>query len=203
MPATGHKPGDVRNLDDRRISRTRHAIDTAFLAELRRHGYDAVSVSDIVREANVGRATFYAHYQSKDDLLRAQLRRLLDSTLRAHAGHAGAVDATALFSHVRDVPMLYRLIAGRSGTARSTRVLSEALEERAIALLSANDTGGSGLRSSIPTLAAARVCAATLCALLSWWSEQGLAATADEMQNMFATCTAPVAPPVGSIRCSG
>ena len=53
MPASGHKPGGVRNLDDRRISRTRHSIDIAFLDELRRHGYDEVNVSDIVRAIDI------------------------------------------------------------------------------------------------------------------------------------------------------
>jgi hypothetical protein len=42
------------------------------------------------------------------------------------------------------------------------------------------------------------VWAATLCALLSWWTEQGMAATVDEMQAMFAACAIRLlAPPAG------
>jgi AcrR family transcriptional regulator len=189
MTASGQLTEGVRQPVDRRAARTREAIDRAFLGELARHGYDAVSVSDIVREANVGRATFYEHFPSKDALLRAQLRRLLGDTLRPGAGDAGAVDASALFAHVRDVPILYRLIAGRSASARSMRVLCEALEERALQL-----QGAATGPAVMPPTAAARVWAATLCALLSWWSEQGMAASAGEMQAMLAAATTRGAP---------
>ena len=36
-------------------------------------GYDDVTVSDIVERANVGRSTFYEHFESKNDLFRHSL----------------------------------------------------------------------------------------------------------------------------------
>ena len=70
-------------------------------------------------------------------------------------------------------------------SARSTRVLCQALEERALQLLARPGSEDAVL----PPLAAARVWAATLCALLSWWTEQGLAASVEEMQAMLAAAT--------------
>jgi AcrR family transcriptional regulator len=190
MSTTGRPPASVRNADDRRVSRTRRSIDEAFLALLRTRGYDGVAVSDIVREADVGRATFYEHYASKDDLLRAQLRRV-STLLRARPGEPDLFDASALFAHVRDVPLLYRLVAGRSAAARSLRILQEVLQERVAAVLDEHVAAGGRLRPLTSDIAS-RVAVAGLAALLAWWTERGMAETPDEMQRLFQACAGPL-----------
>ena len=192
MSTSGRAREDVRQPVDRRVSRTRRSIDDAFLALLQRSGYDAVGVSDIVREADVADATFYEHYTSKDELLRTQLRRVAASTLRARPDLPELFDATPLFAHVRDVPLLYRLVAGRSAAARSLRILHEVLEERAGTLLLEHVRGGASLPLPLTPSIAARVIVASLCTLLAWWTEHGMAASAGEMQRLLAACTAPM-----------
>ena len=187
MSTSGRPAESVRKPADRRVSRTRRSIDEAFLALLERRGYEAVGVSDIVREADVGRATFYEHYTSKDDLLRTQLQRVL-SLLRARPGHAGFLDATPLFAHVRDVPLLYRLVAGRSAAARSLRILQEVLQQRVAEVLDEHLATGAALRAPLTPAVAVRVIVADLAALLAWWTETGLAATPDEVQQLLQAC---------------
>jgi AcrR family transcriptional regulator len=191
MSTTGRPAPSVRNPSDRRVSRTRRCIDEAFLALLKHRGYDGVAVSDIVREADIGRATFYEHYASKDDLLRAQLRRV-STLLHARPGHAGLFDATPLFAHVRDVPMLYRLIAGRAAAARSSRILQEVILEFVAGVLDEHAGAGGSLRAPFAPAIAARVIVADLVALLGWWTESGMAATPDEMQRLFQACVEPL-----------
>ena len=60
---------------DRRVARTRQALMSAFVGEILTRGYDAVSVEDIARRADVGRSTFYMHYRSKEELLRESVSR--------------------------------------------------------------------------------------------------------------------------------
>jgi len=61
---------------DRRVLRTRRALQHAFLRLITEKGYDAVSIQDICEAADVGRSTFYLHFASKDDLKRAGLEHL-------------------------------------------------------------------------------------------------------------------------------
>ncbi|KAB2916447.1 MAG: TetR/AcrR family transcriptional regulator [Bacteroidetes bacterium] len=59
--------GELRK-DDRRIIRTKRALAQALSELIVEKGYEAITVQDITDRANVGRSTFYAHYESKDEL---------------------------------------------------------------------------------------------------------------------------------------
>ena len=87
---------------DRRSQRTQQALMDALIALLAVKNYDEISINDIVDRANVGRSTFYAHYQDKDDLLRNGFGRALEILIQ-HVSFGEAdqdleLDATLLFS---------------------------------------------------------------------------------------------------------
>ncbi|MDX1993085.1 MAG: TetR/AcrR family transcriptional regulator [bacterium] len=54
---------------NRQTERIRKALQQAFIALLREKTYEAISVGDIADRADVGRSTFYRHYETKADLL--------------------------------------------------------------------------------------------------------------------------------------
>ena len=56
---------------DRRQQKTQHAIFKAFDRLLERMRFEEITIRDIVEEANIGRSTFYSHFETKADLMNA------------------------------------------------------------------------------------------------------------------------------------
>ena len=63
---------------DRRQRKTRNAIFQAFTSLLEKKTYSELTVQEIIDEADVGRSTFYAHFETKDELLRAMCTDIFD-----------------------------------------------------------------------------------------------------------------------------
>ncbi|MBL8049601.1 MAG: TetR/AcrR family transcriptional regulator [Anaerolineales bacterium] len=53
---------------DRRVQRTQELLQKTLIELIQEHEYDEITIQDIVDRANLGRTTFYLHYNSKDDL---------------------------------------------------------------------------------------------------------------------------------------
>ncbi len=61
---------------DRRQKKTRESIFKSFITLLSKKHYNQITVGEIIEYANVGRATFYAHFETKDFLLKSLCEEL-------------------------------------------------------------------------------------------------------------------------------
>ena len=82
---------------DRRIRRTQKSLHEALISLVLEKNYDSITVQEILDRADVGRSTFYAHFDGKDELLISgthELRNTLNAALQGerssakpHEGH--------------------------------------------------------------------------------------------------------------------
>lgn len=63
---------------NRNAQRSVKLLEEAFTSLLTTKPYDKITVSDITRKADLNRGTFYAHFQSVDDLMRQTMNDITD-----------------------------------------------------------------------------------------------------------------------------
>ena len=92
---------------DRRQKKTREGIFKAFAELLSKKHYNHITVGEIIERADVGRATFYAHFETKDFLLKELCEELFCHIFDATKtdgekhGHIFACDApTSVILHL-------------------------------------------------------------------------------------------------------
>lgn len=97
---------------DRRQRKTRTAIFNAFIQLLEKKEFNQITVGEIIKLADVGRATFYAHFETKDYLLRSLCEELFCHIFDSSSGnnlHKHIFDCNApspiflhLFQHLKN-----------------------------------------------------------------------------------------------------
>ena len=120
---------------DRRVRRSRRALQQALVEATLDKGYEAVTVEDITERADVARATLYAHFHDKEDLLAAVAEDFV-------VGILTAVEAAEEGTESLD--------------GRATRVMLEYVleHEATFRCIVTGGSGGLGLRRLMDALAA-------------------------------------------------
>lgn len=67
-----------RKLYDRRIARTRQALNDALIETLKTKPMDRISVKELCERADINRSTFYLHYESLQDLYQMSVESLYE-----------------------------------------------------------------------------------------------------------------------------
>jgi AcrR family transcriptional regulator len=179
--------------DDRRVRRTRRLLREALLALILEQGYDQVTVQDILDRADIGRATFYAHFQDKDALLVSGFEELRDSLRQQLAALVrGRGDAEReqselvhiLFEHAASHAGLYRALVGKRGGGI---VLKRAHEELAALLREHFEDAFAQhqLQPVVPSEVMIQFLVSALLGLLTWWLDKQMPYPPDEMSRAF------------------
>ncbi len=114
----------------------RDRIYTVALRRIRETGFEDTSVSQVTREADVAKGTFFNHYATKDHLLARALDEILTRVLDSASSGPGGTDAVtavlnALALEMAHDPSLARAIVPRLGTLPPTGTPGAGVDEAA------------------------------------------------------------------------
>jgi AcrR family transcriptional regulator len=169
----------ARVTENRQVRKTRTALLDAFGRLLLQRGYADIRIADVIRQANVGRSTFYEHFQSKDDLLRQSLCRFLDGLADAVADRADIRTLTFVLEHFRDNARTARGLINGPSAAQVVAVLAGLIEERLAAMC------GVSSRAAISLELASFQAAESELGLIRAWLNRGARTPAAEVAKVM------------------
>jgi AcrR family transcriptional regulator len=173
---------------DRRVQRTRDALRASMITLLEERGWDDINIQDLCELANVGRSTFYLHFQNKEELLVGGFDDLRAWIRMQAVQRKTETDAMpfvrGLIEHVYEQRNLFRSIIGR----RSGHVVQKRFREMVCRLV---EEEGVPPHAGWKQKAGARYIAGALVELLAWWVDSGKGHTADEIEEFFYQLTLP------------
>ncbi|WP_246025595.1 TetR/AcrR family transcriptional regulator [Saccharopolyspora antimicrobica] len=174
------------------MRRTRRAIREALVELCAEQDFGSLTVEDVLDRADVARATFYAHYKAKEDVLVDIVRSLTEDRAAWVAEYeAQRPDGftgnplRSIFTHAENNTAVYRVILRGAGDGRPLREFYERTSEEAEALFRAR-AEQSGETPRIPVELVARAWAGELIGTLAWWLQGDTGYTADQVAAMLS-----------------
>ena len=178
---------------DRRQKKTREAIFSAFTTLLSEKDLTQITVGDIIDRADVGRATFYAHFETKDFLLKQLCEELFCHIFDAgkeevcnhrHIFHCDAPDSVFLhlFQHLsKNDNGILQLLSGQNDHL-FFRYFQEGLRKIVVSQLSLFATRKD---PRVPDSFWIDHICAVFVQTLRWWLTHGMQESAETLTEYF------------------
>ena len=176
---------------DRRIQRTRELLQAALIELIGERDYDTITIQDIIDHANVGRTTFYKHYNSKDELFMSCHEAML-SEFHLSPLHPLSreellsveipTEMTSAYQHLEQRrAQLYPIFQGKD----SALILRQ-IRDRSAREIEANLRVAFGeAQSVIPLDLLAAYLAGAQVALMQWWLEKRRPHSTENLTRTF------------------
>lgn len=183
---------------DRRVQRTQQLLEAALLSLIKEKDFDSVSVQEIIDRANVGRATFYAHYDSKEDLLASGFQGLQESLKerqREALSRTRTVDERLfafsyhLLAHANEHREIFPAMVSQRGGAMIQHLLRQILVN-----VVREDVKAMGARpggAKVPEEVTVQFIAGGLFGLLVWWMGTKMRLSVEEVNSLFRRLAVP------------
>jgi AcrR family transcriptional regulator len=173
--------------EDPRVKRTHKLLWEALLALLEKRSFEEINVTDICVQATINRTTFYKHFESKYDLLSFGLQHdheTFESNERQARNPEEQEQVTVqLLEHIATHQHYYKhLLVDKEDQLLST-LLRRRVAEGIETLLTQAQTNGR--RFSIPLPVIAQFYAGAVIALGTWWLENEIPISAEELAHYW------------------
>lgn len=181
---------------DRRQKKSRNAIFMAFADLLNEKNYNQITVGEIIERADVGRATFYAHFETKDYLLKEICEELFCHIFDSDTGsdecheHIFKCDAPDsvflhLFQHIeKNDNNITSLLS-----CRNNELFLRYFKENLIELINRLDLIDKGKNRSLPYDFIVNHTASTFIETVRWWLDNKMKESPETITEYFLTIT--------------
>lgn len=180
-------------ITDRRVQKTQNLLRETLISLIAEKPYDSIVVKEILDRANVGRSTFYMHFQDKDDLLVSGIHEMLGPVPTRPSPGKG-YDQFLWFSlPVFEHHYRHAHAWGDRIGARGRAILHEHLRRLLAKLLRSStkqERGGKPLREIASDLMAEYV-ASTFVLVLNWWLDKKMFLLPKEINDLFRKLVLP------------
>jgi AcrR family transcriptional regulator len=169
---------------DRRVERTRKVLLDSLRLLMMERGYERMTIQNILDHADVGRATFYAHFSSKDQLLEESIAGLRGWLLQQAPTHPPRPLGFSFpfFAHLDSHRGIYRMTVGRRGEVTVGRMIRRMLRELIRDDLESRP-GPPGSRP--PTELMTEYIVGALWSTVVWWMTSETALPSEEVDRVF------------------
>lgn len=185
---------------DRRQKKTRAAIFSAFGSLLSEKTYSRITVQDIIDKADIGRTTFYAHFETKDDLLKEMCTDLFahvfSDSLNTESTHDFSLKTgnphaiiTHILYHLKDNQKNILGILNCESGELFLRFFKQYLNE----LVDTHILSGSRRKNpNIPNDFFVNHISCSFVGMVQWWIKNNLKQTPEELAEYFMSVITPV-----------
>lgn len=175
---------------DRRAARTRALLLQALPALMAERGFERLTIQNIIDRAGVGRATFYAHFENKEELLAASvgsLRAWLEA-MRERAPAQPFAFMLPFFDHLASHRAIYRTTFERESEVSVERLIRAMMRELVRAELTAKRTPR---QDDAAIELATQFVVSTFWSVTVWWMGGGGVLRPAEVNGLFLRLAQP------------
>ena len=171
---------------DRRVRRTHQLLSDALIDLTLTQGYDNITIRDITDHADVAYATFFRHFNDKDDLLQITLTSLIEAIEGISHEHSDVELAYAegygIFLHVQQHSNLYRLLMASQGAHHILENLKHSIANN---MLEACIPYIKPSLAHVPPSIITYQHASSIIALVSWWLANDMEIPLEKMASYY------------------
>jgi AcrR family transcriptional regulator len=183
---------------DRRVRRTRQALQDALISLILEKGYDSVTIEEITDRADLGRTTFYLHFRDKEELLLQAVESIAEDFIEKHAVDLEReltpeltleslrvnLDERILFhvfEHARENADLYKVMLRGEGSSKTTERMRLLISEESIKRLQNRPA----VELKVPMNFFGAYFAGALIEVVTWWLENDQPYDVEDMVEYF------------------
>ena len=184
---------------DRRQKKTRAAIFAAFSELAAKKSYNKITVQEIIDIADIGRTTFYAHFETKDDLLKSLCEELFGHSVgsamdrtHTHGLYSDGIAPHSIFLHLlQHLEENDSNILGLLSSASSDiflRYFKDSLKDLVLLYIAAHSKNV----PDMPQEFLVNDIAGSFVEMVLWWIKGGRKMSSEELDRCFRAVIEPI-----------